>query len=76
MGKSPRSLFRYFDELEAAGLVKRQARFKGQKAQTSSAYVLTGLATKLRVDVEPAIAAGKKFKGKRMEKAETGSSAA
>lgn len=70
MNKSPRSLFRYFDELEEAGLVQREARFKGQKAQTSSAYILTGLAAKLR-ELEPQFKAAKKFKDKRMEKAET-----
>lgn len=75
MNKSPRSLFRYFDELEGAGLVQREARFKGQKAQTTSAYVLTGLVAKLR-EIEPAITAAKKFKGKRMEKAETVSTTA
>jgi hypothetical protein len=70
IGKSPRTLFRYFDELEAAGLVQREARFKGQKAQTTSAYVLTGLAAKLR-EIEPDFKAAKQFRGKRMEKAET-----
>lgn len=75
MNKSPRSLFRYFDELEAAGLIRREARYKGQKAQTSSAYILTGLTAKLR-EVEPQFKAAKQFKSKRMEKAETASTAA
>lgn len=75
MAKSARSLFRYFDELEAAGLVQRVARFRGEKAQTSSAYVLTGLVAKLKA-IEPEIAKAKKFKGKRLEKAEAPSSVA
>jgi AraC-like DNA-binding protein len=70
MGKSPRSLFRYFDELEEAGLLQREARFRGEKAQTASAYRLTGLIEKLR-EIEPGIAKGKKFKGKRVAEAET-----
>jgi len=75
MAKSPRSLFRYFDELEAAGLIQRVARYRGAKAQTSSAYVLTGLADKLK-SVEPEIAKAKKFKSKRLEKAEEAPSSA
>ncbi|TIT74586.1 MAG: helix-turn-helix domain-containing protein [Mesorhizobium sp.] len=75
MAKSPRSLFRYFDELEAAGLVQRVARYRGEKAQTSSAYVLTGLVDKLK-SVEPEIAKAKKFKAKRLEKAEEAPSSA
>lgn len=70
MSKSPRSLFRYFDELEAAGLVQRVARYKGVKAQTSSYYHLTGLAAKLKT-IEPAMRKAKKFKGKRLAEAET-----
>ena len=72
MRKSPRSLFRYFDELEEAKLIQREARYRGLNAQTSSAYVLSGLAAKLK-SVEPEIAKAKKFKGKRLEKAETAS---
>ena len=75
MRKSERSLFRYFDELEAAGLIKREARYRGEKAQTSSAYHLSGLVAKLK-EVEPEIRKGKKFKAKRLEKAEVPSSAA
>lgn len=75
MNKSPRSLFRYFDELEKAGLVQREARYKGHKAQTSSAYVLTGLTEKLR-QIEPDMTKAKKFKNKRMEMAETAPTAA
>ena len=75
MNKSPRSLFRYFDELEDAALIQREARFRGQKAQTTSAYVLTGLSAKLK-SVEPEIAKAKKFKGRRLEKAETASTSA
>jgi predicted transcriptional regulator len=75
MRRSPRSLFRYFDELEDAGLVKRQHRYRGEKAQTSSAYVLTGLTAKLKA-IEPEFTKAKKFKGKRVEKAETASTAA
>lgn len=75
MAKSPRSLFRYFDELEDAGLIQREARYRGHKAQTSSAYVLSGLTAKLKA-VEPEIAKAKKFKGKRLEKAETASPSA
>lgn len=75
MAKSSRSLFRYFDELEAAGLVQRVARYRGEKAQTSSAYVLTGLVDKLKA-IEPEIAKAKKFKSKRLEKAEEAPSSA
>jgi AraC-like DNA-binding protein len=70
MGKSPRSLFRYFDELEEAGLVQREARFKGVKQQTASAYVMTGLVNKLK-EIEPEMTRAKKFKNKRLEKAES-----
>ncbi|MCJ2110496.1 helix-turn-helix domain-containing protein [Methylobacterium sp. E-025] len=70
MGKSPRSLFRYFDELEAAGLLERVHRYKGKKKQTASAYVLTGLIEKLQ-KIEPQMTAAKKFKGKRLVDAET-----
>lgn len=75
MGKSPRSLFRYFDELEAAGLVQREARYRGEKAQTASAYQLGGLVEKLK-EIEPVIAKGKKFKGKRLAEAEIPAKAA
>ncbi len=75
MAKSPRSLFRYFDELEEAGLIQRVARYRGEKAQTSSAYRLTGLTEKLK-GVEPEFTKAKKFKGKRLEKAEAPTSAA
>jgi DNA-binding transcriptional ArsR family regulator len=75
MKKSPRSLFRYFDELEEAGLVEREARYKGQKAQTTSAYKLNGLTAKLK-EIEPEMTKAKKFKDKRVEKAEAGSTAA
>lgn len=75
MAKSPRTLFRYFDELEDAGLVQREARYRGQKAQTSSAYVLTGLAEKLK-SLEPEITKAKKFRNRRLEKAETAPSSA
>lgn len=70
MAKSPRSLFRYFDELEAAGLIQREARYRGEKAQTASAYRLSGLVAKLK-EIEPAIAKAKEFKGKRLVEAET-----
>ena len=69
MAKSPRSLFRYFDELEEAGLIQREARFRAEKAQTASAYRLAGLVEKLK-EIEPLIAKAKKFKGKRVEAAE------
>ncbi|CCD97644.1 helix-turn-helix domain-containing protein [Bradyrhizobium sp. STM 3809] len=75
MNKSPRSLFRYFDELEEAGLVEREARYRGKKAQTTSAYKLNGLTAKLK-EIEPAMTAAKKFKDKRVEKAEAASTAA
>lgn len=75
MNKSPRSLFRYFDELEEAGLIRREHRYRGVKAQTSSAYYLDGLRAKLKA-LEPEIAKAKKFKGKRLEKAETASTSA
>ena len=75
MNKSPRSLFRYFDELEGAELIQREHRFRGKKQQTSSAYVLSGLVAKLK-EVQPEIAKAKKYKGKRLEKAEAASSAA
>lgn len=75
MNKSPRSLFRYFDELENAGLIERVARYRGEKAQIASAYVLTGLTAKLKA-IEPEIAKAKKFKGKRLAAAEAATSAA
>lgn len=75
MRRSPRALFRYFDELEEAGLIERQHRYRGKKAQTSSAYVLSGLAAKSKA-VEPDFTKAKKFKGKRVATAETASTAA
>lgn len=75
MRKSPRSLFRYFDELEAAKLIERKHRYRGLKQQTTTAYVLSGLVAKLK-EIEPEIAKGKKFKGKRLAAAETATSAA
>jgi hypothetical protein len=75
MRRSPRSLFRYFDELEAKGIIQRIARYRGQKAQTASEYVLTGLVAKLK-SFEPEFRKAEKFKGKRLEQAETASSSA
>src|SRR6185437_11078863 len=55
MGKSPRQIQRYIAQLEKRGLVKRIKRFLGRKAQTSNAYSLDGLITKLKA-VEPEFA--------------------
>ena len=74
MGRSPRSLFRYFDELEEAGLIKRKPRYRGQ-VQTASEYELTGLVAKLK-SLEPEFTKAEKFKGKRLEQAEAASSSA
>ena len=48
MGKSPRQIQRYLTELEEASSIRRNYRFPGQKAQTSNAYALDGLVTKLK----------------------------
>jgi DNA-binding transcriptional ArsR family regulator len=48
----PRQVQRHIAELEKAGLVKRQARYLGKGNQTSNAYDLSGLVTKLK-DLEP-----------------------
>ncbi|WP_157063876.1 hypothetical protein [Methylobacterium tarhaniae] len=45
-------------------------RYRGEKAQTASAYQLGRLVDKLK-EIEPTIAKGKKFKGKRLAEAET-----
>jgi DeoR/GlpR family transcriptional regulator of sugar metabolism len=50
--KSERTIQRYLTGLEAAGLIKRIARFKGHKGQTSNGYDLSGLVAKL-AELEP-----------------------
>jgi DNA-binding MarR family transcriptional regulator len=55
IGKSPRQVQRYITELEKKGLVARQARFNGRKAQTSNIYSFEGLITKLKA-LEPEFA--------------------
>jgi predicted ArsR family transcriptional regulator len=48
----PRQVQRHIAELEKAGFIKRQPRYRGRRNQTSNAYDLSGLVNKLR-ELEP-----------------------
>lgn len=55
IGKSARQVQRYITRLEKKGLLTRKPRYLGKKAQTSNAYSLGGLVTKLKL-LEPEFA--------------------
>jgi predicted transcriptional regulator len=55
MGKSSRMVQRYLTQLEKAGIIRREARYTGKDAQTSNAYSLSGLVSKLKA-IEPEFA--------------------
>ena len=67
MRKGPRQIQRYLIELELAGLLKRRPRFKGHQAQTSNAYDLDGLVSKLAAIELGACERGRTEKGKAKE---------
>lgn len=74
LGKSERQTQRYLTQLEEAGLVRRVARYKGHKGQTSNGYDLRGLVAKL-AELEPEFtkaAAQKRLKQKKIETAAGG----
>jgi hypothetical protein len=52
IGKSPRQVQRVLTQLEKKGYLKRVARYLGKKQQTSNAFSLDGLVTKLK-SIEP-----------------------
>jgi DNA-binding GntR family transcriptional regulator len=74
-GRAPVRFQRYLTELEEAGLVKRRPRFKSHQAQTSNAYDLDGLVSKLAA-IEPAFAKEAEQKRVRQKKIETRAAAA
>ena len=52
IGKDPRSVQRYLTQLEKAGFIARQQRFRAHRGQTSNGYSLAGLVKKLG-EIEP-----------------------
>jgi hypothetical protein len=52
IGKSPRQIQRVLTQLEKKGYLKRVPRYFGKKQQTSNAFSLDGLVTKLKA-IEP-----------------------
>jgi hypothetical protein len=72
MGKSSRQVQRYITKLEKDGFVKRIERFSGKK-QTSNAYSLAGLVTKLKT-LEPEFTKAKELKKLKAKKLEAAAS--
>ncbi len=74
MRKSPRTVQRVLTQLEKAGHIKRIARFRGHKAQTSNAYALDGVASKL-IALEPEFRKATEQNKIRRRKVEAGTAA-
>lgn len=72
MGLSPRQVQRYLTNLEKAGLIRRIARFSGQKAQIANAYDLGPLVRELGA-IEPEFRKAAEQRRLRQKRVEGGS---